>query len=263
MAVLREAIRLGAEYVDVEVDAVGRIGDRRETKIIVSHHDFEKMPADFLGQWRDLKAAGADVVKLVGMAREARDTLPALQALAQADVPTVALAMGEAGLPTRVLSLKYPSTLLTYCAPDDIQGTAPGQVRVAEMDEVYFGRRIGPDTAVYGLLGPHVATDEIAECNRSLRGRDLDSVAVPLVVPDDGDAAETISAFRALDVCGYHVLPPHQETVGQALDSLAPSACRTGRVNTIYRQEDELVGAWIETMPDRIDLWAGSAGHAR
>jgi 3-dehydroquinate dehydratase/shikimate dehydrogenase len=262
IAVLQEAIRLGAEYVDIEMDAVGRIGYRRQTKIIVSHHDFAKMPLDFLGQWRELKGADADVVKLVGMAREARDTLPVLETLAQADVPTIALAMGEAGLPTRVLSLKYASTLLTYCAPDDIRGTAPGQVTVSEMDAVYFGRRISPHTVIYGLLGPGVETGAIGDHNQALRGRGIDAVAVPMVVPEDGDAPDTVEAFRALDVRGYHIQPPHQETVGQALDGLESSACRKGKVNTVYRREDRLVGAWIETPVEQIELWAGSAGES-
>src|SRR5918996_389982 len=72
IAVLRRAIELGAEYVDVELDTVGRLGERRGTGVIVSSHDFAGMPADFAGRWRAIEAAGADVVKLVGMAHEAR-----------------------------------------------------------------------------------------------------------------------------------------------------------------------------------------------
>lgn len=259
VALLREAIRLGADYVDVELDTVGRIGERGQTRVIVSSHDYERMPPDFAGRWRELRAAGADVVKLVGMAHEARETAPALRTLAEADVPTIAIAMGEPGLPTRILALKYDACLLTYCALETGGGVAPGQLTVGDLRDVYQAERIGPATAVYGLLGPHVETERAREYNRGFRAIDADAVAVPLVVPPDGDAAETVAAFRfrALDVRGYHLHPPHQETVGQALDDLDPSACRAGKVNAVYTRGDRLVGAWVESPAEQFALWTG------
>ncbi len=167
--------------------------------------------------------------------------------------------MGEAGLPTRVLALKYDACLLTYCSLEAGRGTARGQITLAEMLEVYNARQIGPATAVYGLLGPRVEADRLREYNVALRAAGMDAVAVPLVV-SEGDAAETVAAFRELPVLGYHVQPPHQETVGQALDHLDPSACRSGQVNTVYSRDDELVGAWAETPPERVELWLATGG---
>jgi hypothetical protein len=215
------------------------------------------MPADFVGRWRELRAAGADVVKLVGMAHDVRETLPVFAALARADRPTIAIAMGDAGLPTRVLALGYDACLLTFCTLGAGQGTAPGQLSVADLDAVYHGRQLGPATAVYGLLGPHVDTGRAGEYNRLFRARGQDAVAVPFVVPEGGDAAETIWAFRALDVRGYQVHPAHAETVGQALDTLDPSACRAGRVNTVYTRDDGLIGAWAESPDEQLALWTG------
>jgi 3-dehydroquinate dehydratase / shikimate dehydrogenase len=265
IAVLRRAIELGAEYVDVELDTVGRLGERRGTGVIVSSHDFSGMPADVAGRWRAIKAAGADVVKVVGMAHEAREAVPILETLARADRPTIAIGMGEAGLLTRVLALKYDACLLTYCALGAGEPVAPGQLSVADLREVYRGDRIGPETAAYGLIGPRVEADQAREYNARFGARGLDAVAVPLVVPADGDAAETIAAFRAIGVRGYHVRPPHQETVGQALDALDPSACRAGKVNAVYaragadgsRTAPTLVGAWVESPAEQLALWTG------
>ena len=259
LRLLQQAVRLGADYVDVELDSVARIGERGASRLIVSHHDPNGMPVDFAAHWRELRAAGADVVKLVGTASDVRQTLPVFEAYARADVPTIALAMGEAGLPTRVLALKYDACLLTYCSLEAGRGTARGQITLAEMLEVYNARQIGPATAVYGLLGPRVEADRLREYNVALRAAGMDAVAVPLVV-SEGDAAETVAAFRELPVLGYHVQPPHQETVGQALDHLDPSACRSGQVNTVYSRDDELVGAWAETPPERVELWLATGG---
>ena len=126
--------------------------------------------------------------------------------------------------------------------------------------------RVGPGTAVYGLIGPHVEADRAREYNAAFRAHGIDAVAAPLVVPEDGDAAEAISALRARDVRGYHIHPPHQETVGQALDELDPSACRAGKVNAVYARGGALVGAWVETPAEQFKLWTGRelvAGAAR
>jgi len=257
VALLREAIRLGVEYVDVELDTVDQIGERGATRVIVSSHDYERMPPDFAGRWRELRAAGGDVVKLVGTAREARETVPVLQTLAEADVPTIAIAMGQAGLPTRILALEYTACLLTYCALETGGAVAPGQRSVGDLRDVYQAERIGPKMAVYGLLGSHVETERAREYNWGFRAIGADAVAVPLVVPPDGDAAETVAAFCALDIQGYHLHPPHQEAVGQALDDLDPSACRAGKVNAVYARGDRLVGAWVETPAEQFALWTG------
>ena len=136
-------------------------------------------------------------------------------------------------------------------------GALPDIRGVADLRAAYPSGRIGPQTAVYGLIGPHPEDDRAREYNRAFRAHGIAAVAVSLVVPEDGDAAETIAACRALDVRGYHVHPPHQETVGQALDELDPSACRTGKVNAVYTRGDHLVGAWVETPAEQFGLWTG------
>src|SRR5262249_24527623 len=125
----------------------------------------------------------ADVVKLVGMARDARDVVPVMRVLAEVDRSTIAIAMGEAGLPTRVLGLRHPRCLLTFCALETGGGTAPGQIGAREMVEVYGARGLTEKTVVLGLLGTGADAAELARWNLALRQRDEDRVVVPLVVP--------------------------------------------------------------------------------
>jgi 3-dehydroquinate dehydratase type I len=131
LRVLTTAAELGAEYVDLEFDAASQAAQAAVraagARVIISRHDFSGMPSGLPDTWwRELADQGADVVKVVGTARDVRDCLEVFRALDRADRPTIALAMGEAGLATRVLALRAEQCLLTYAALDAAGGTAPG-----------------------------------------------------------------------------------------------------------------------------------------
>jgi 3-dehydroquinate dehydratase/shikimate dehydrogenase len=257
--VLREAIALGAEYVDVEADAFDQIRERGDSRLIASSHDFAAMPADVPGRWRALADTGADVVKIVGMARDARDVVPIVQVLATADRPTIAIAMGEAGLASRVLALRYPSCLLTFCALETGGGTAPGQIGATEMLDVYGARSLSLETEMVGIVGPRADNEAMRRWNSLLRRTGRDAVAVPLVVPEDADVEEIVPTLDPLGLRGYLIEPPHQEAAARLTDGLEPSACRVGRVNLIERRADGLIGSWVEDADDAVHLLLGAA----
>jgi 3-dehydroquinate dehydratase type I len=171
------AASMGGEYVDVEWDAAtpAVLDELRGAgaKVIVSRHAFDGMPD--LPAWADeIAAMEPDVVKVVGMARTPADCQPPLRVLAEARLPTIAIAMGEVGLATRVLCLRYERCFLTFAALPG-GGTAPGQITVGEMIDVYRARSIGPSTAVH-----HVPPEHVVAENRRLAAAGLDAVAVPL-----------------------------------------------------------------------------------
>jgi 3-dehydroquinate dehydratase/shikimate dehydrogenase len=257
LAVLTSAAEQGAEYVDLEFDAAtpAAIAQLKSAgaQIILSRHDFVDMPAD--GWWDDLAAQGADVVKVVGTAHDVRDCLRVLHTLERAHLPTIAIAMGEPGLLSRVLALRSEQCLLTYATLGTGASTAPGQLTAHDMRTVYRAERLGPRTMVYGLLGAHLETDRLAEYNAWFTQDNADAVAVPFVTQDDGPGI--ISTFAELPVDGWHVHGDElQTTVGQALDELATSACRQGKVNGIARRRDgRLVGHWVESPREQYALW--------
>lgn len=244
--VLRQAIDLGAEYVDVEADAIHKIRERGQSRLIASSHDFSEMPADLPGLWQRLAETGADVVKLVGMAQDARDVVTVIQVLAAADRPTIAIAMGPAGVASRVLGLREPHCLLTFCALESGGGTAPGQLGVRELLSEYGARSLSQQTAVLGVLGPDTDTEGLARWNKTLRAEGHDRVAVPLLVPASVSAPDVLVALQQTDVRVLAIAEPLQEIVGQALDQLETGACRMGRVNLIELRPDGLVGGWID-----------------
>jgi 3-dehydroquinate dehydratase / shikimate dehydrogenase len=265
LTVLLQAARLGAEFVDLEFDAASPAAvcalQQAGARVIVSRHDFAGMSSDLSTTWlEDLAQRRADVVKLVGTAHDALDCLPVFRAFRVTREPMIAIAMGEAGLATRVLALREDNCLLTYAAPASGAGTAPGQLTVRDLRETYAAERLRPTSRVYGLLGPHVESDRAAHYNAWFTRDSVDAVAVPFTTLADS-AAEIVTAYRELPIAGWHIHGADlQASVGQALDHLAPTACHQGKVNAVTVTADAaLHGHWVESPREQFDLWLHSA----
>lgn len=243
---LREAIALGAEYVDVEHDAVHLVPERGATRLIVSYHDFSGAPESPLEIQRELAAKGADVVKIVGTARRLRDNLDPLDLLAQVSLPTIAMAMGEHGLVSRLLALRYDSCLLTYAALGRGERCAPGQVPVDTMRSVYHARRIGPQTTVYGVLSAQPAAERLlTSLNAATRAAGLSAVWLPFVEPNltDQEVAILARAFRRHGVAGFLVAESAESAASAACDEAAARGPE-GHVNALRWVGERLVGTW-------------------
>jgi 3-dehydroquinate dehydratase/shikimate dehydrogenase len=261
LAVLRRAAELGAAYVDVEWDAAtrDRVAELQAAgaRVIVSRHSFTEMPAS-LGDWvKPAIDVGADVVKVVGMARDPCDALQVYRVLDQADRPTIAIAMGEAGLASRILALRWDSCFLTFCAPESVGGTAPGQISIGDMRALYQGDRLRPTTRIIGILSDRIERDLAARLNRAIVARGLDAVAVPVPVAADPD--RVVIGYREVPVSRWLVCDAEfQREVARAMDRLAPMVAHVGRVDLVVDDVGELVGEWIGG-DDRSDRWVDAA----
>ena len=257
-APLLQAIEMGAEYVDIENDAVGLIPDRKDTCLIVSSHDFQAMPRNLPALHSALAAKGADVVKVVGTARRLSDNVDVLDLFSKTDVPTIAIAMGEAGLVSRVLALRYESCLLTYCTLDTGEAVAPGQLAVETMRRVYSAGSIGPQTAVFAVLSDApVDATLVAALNAATRDAGADAVWVPLpAIYDSESPADVVTAFRRIGIAGYAVLGTAQNTVLPALDCIESSG-PPDQIDAIRLDGDVLVGSWTGGLQPAFELLTG------
>jgi len=256
LELLREAARLGADYIDVEHDAFQALGPVAPAKRIVSYHNFRETPADLDAVHSSLARLGADVVKIAVAANHILDTVPVLRLLGAARVPTIALSMGERGLLTRILAPKF-GAFLTYASFDSEERSppaplkpgdersespghpqseaAPGQLPLSEMLGLYRVHRIGPATRVFGVIADPVAHSLSPRIhNAAFADAGLDAVYLPLRV--EGDPAAFVRAMREFAFDGYSVTIPHKQKVMEAMDDLAPLARRIGAVNTVVRR---------------------------
>ena len=205
LTLLRDAARMGAALVDVEWDAVDRLGDVAPARRIVSRHIFDHTPANLDALYRDMVARGGDVVKIATFAHTLEDALRVVALLAQAEHPTIAIAMGEAGLISRLIAPAYPAAFLTFAAVDGAHRVAPGQVTLHEMWQRYHVHRLRPDTQVYGLIAANAARSPlIAEVNRRWAEERRNAVLLPLTLTAQDDVTRVRSLCARLGIQEYN-----------------------------------------------------------
>ncbi len=227
--ILRQALTLGAELVDVEWRAgFDALVAAHGSRVVLSSHDFAGVPDDLQTRARAMRAAGAGTIKIAVMPRCLSDTL-VLRTIATAG-DAVVVGMGDAGIVTRLLSTRFGSKW-TYGG----QRVAPGQVPVARMIDEFRAREVGADTRVFGVVSPN-AMHSISPAmhNAALRDAGIDAAYVPLAAPDFADFLTFADAFG---ISGASVTIPFK------LDALAAareSDDRTrdiGAANTLRRDE--------------------------
>jgi 3-dehydroquinate dehydratase / shikimate dehydrogenase len=242
LAVLTEAFKLGADYVDVELASLPALeplmppATRGRTQLIVSFHDTEGMPDDLAEMARAIEATRADVVKVVGTALRPEDNLKVFEALRAVGKPTIGLAMGEHGQLSRVLAGKF-GALLTFASAETGAESAPGQITVQEMRHLYRANRVGPETMVYAVMGNPVEHSlSPAIHNAAFQAEGLDAVYVRLKVEEN--PAAVVAALEAIPVDGYSVTIPHKEDVMAACREIDSTSRKMRAVNTLVRRDN-------------------------
>ena len=146
--ILERAIRSGAKYVDLEMEAPAAVGRRiREacrscgTVLIRSYHNFESTPPFevLLSILERARSFGSEVVKIVTTARSPADNERVMRLYREAAPGTlVAFCMGEAGRPSRLEALKQGAPF-TYACLNEQEATAPGQWTTEAMRQAVYG----------------------------------------------------------------------------------------------------------------------------
>ena len=147
---LVEAAEAGFRYVDVELTAkdlkaiVSKVRDAG-AKPIISYHDFAKtakLPELEEIVEREIKA-GAEVCKLVTTAKTVSDSVACLliNIMFSEETKIVCFAMGEEGILSRVLAPIF-GAYFTYASLQEGLETAPGQISISEIGELYSKLRV-------------------------------------------------------------------------------------------------------------------------
>ncbi|NLW51161.1 MAG: shikimate dehydrogenase [Candidatus Brocadiaceae bacterium] len=281
LALLRRAAEQGAEFVDVELDAVGALGELPAgCRRIVSRHDTQGTPADLPALLRRLRDAGADVAKIAVTAADAADVAPVLSLLQREArrTPVIALSMGEAGVASRVLAPKY-GAFLTFASAEPGRESAPGQVTLDGMLNMYRIRSVDASTAVYGVVAdPVMHSMSPAVHNAAFAHAGLNAVYLPFRVLDP---ARFLEAFTPFDLRGLSVTLPHKEAVLPLMDEVESLAAEIGAVNTVDLRDGRRYGvntdvaaavesiegavrrARLEPLSARTVLLVGAGGAAR
>ena len=234
-----EAMRLGVTWIDCELaqwSILHKLGLKRsgKTKLILSYHDFDGMGNDVPGRIAAMRVAGADIAKIAVRAGDASDLEVIRLLYADATGPLVAIAMGEHGLPTRLLAGAWGAAL-TFARLDGDVGSAPGQPTVGELLRTYRVTKQNAQTRIYGVIGSPVShsLSPIIH-NTAFAHHQLNAVYVPFRVEDP------IAFWRACGswIDGLSITIPHKPSLIGQMHTIEDLARRIGAINTVYRDRD-------------------------
>jgi len=231
---------------------------RGRARLLLSYHNYEGTPALETVLRRMLRIP-ADAYKVVTTARKPSDNLRALTlARAHPRVPLMALAMGETGFPTRVLSPVFGG-LYTYAAPSAAEGTAAGQVSARQLRHLYRTEKLSRDARVYGVIADPVRHSiSPAVHNRAFQARRMDAVYLPFLV-QPAQLKDFMTMAENLPVAGFSVTIPHKQKIVRYLDVVEPLARRIGAVNTVWRK----AGKWRGANTDAPGITVPLSKHLR
>jgi len=232
---------------DVEEDVARSAFDWFKT--ITSFHDFDGVPKDLAHTYDEVRATGADIIKIAVHAGDIGDSIPAWHMLEKArssgrDI--VPIAMGEAGKWTRILGLAH-GACMTYASLDEGAETAPGQITARDLSEVFRVKDLDLNTQVFGVIGDPVATSlsPIIHNAGFVKAR-INAVFIPFQVQNVDDLikrfAKPDTREVEINLGGFAVTMPHKRTIIRHLDEIEKTAEQIGAVNTVNIVDGKLIG---------------------
>lgn len=253
LRILCEAARLGAEFIDIEMDAdqhhPGFMDELQRSlsptsRLVVSHHDFAPGIrvdlAERVAAQRQLAArlGRQTVTKIAVMAERAGDCAQLRALLCEGGrmrPQSISIAMGAAGALSRLLPAKF-STEWTYAG-----AAAPGQLGVELLLSRFHLHRHTESTRVFGIAGAPLAhSASPAMHNAAFAALDMDAVFVPV---ETTDADELFRLADALELEGLSVTAPLKSAVLRTATEveLDSEAFAIGAINTLRRSS---AGSW-------------------
>ncbi len=234
---LARARESGCHWCDLEIETLRELrgkamsGFGLPVHILLSLHDFQRVPSRLESIHAD-RHQGADALKIAAQARTFADSLRLLNLTRRLN-KLVAVPMGEVGLPARVLALREGSSL-AY-APIE-EATAPGQVSLHDLKDLYRAHELTRRTRVYGVIGDRVGHSLSPLLhNTGFIASKIDAVYLPFLVNDLPDFLKAVPQFG---VRGFSVTIPHKESMMRHLKGCDPLAAEIGAVNTVVVRRD-------------------------
>jgi len=154
----------------------------------------------------------------------------------------IGIAMGECGQFGRALSQKFQNSI-TFGAVNKYLCSAPGQLTLDELTDIYRVKEQTPKTQVFALVGSnlenshgHIFHNEMFHRNKI----DARYVKVPLQL---GELSEFIEKAAKLDFVGYSVTTPMKEEAASIAVYKDTCTHRTGAANTLLLKNGCLIAA--------------------
>lgn len=244
--ILRNAIAMGVEMVDLELDIASSIPRFGQTQRLISYHNLEETPEDLLALYKKLKACDPDVIKIATMPKSIDDVHRLLRFVAACNtakkkIPTIGISMGELGAMSRALAGKYQMPF-TYATFSESRVIAPGLMYYKKLRDDFHCEKINSDTAIFGIIGDPIGHSlSPAIHNASFTAAEINAVYLPFRVSTE-DARRMIDVASDLGIHGLSVTIPHKQTVMEKLTQQDTAVTGIGACNTIIFDGGERIG---------------------
>ncbi|MBN2589170.1 MAG: shikimate dehydrogenase [Sedimentisphaerales bacterium] len=261
--VLTTALGAGANYIDFEYDnflATDRqekirlaISKNSRARLILSAHNFQTRFPDISKLFRSISTiCPGTIPKLIYTANHINDCFDAFDLLHKTSGERIVFCMGKAGIISRILAKKFGS-FVTFVCTEQEQATAPGQIHIDEMKNLYRYDSIKPDTELFGVIANPVAHSmSPAIHNACFADMGMNRLYLPLLVEGQKQQFDifinAIVLRKWMNFHGFSVTIPHKHN---ALDYakehqgfIDPLVNKIGAVNTLIISMDSKVKAY-------------------
>lgn len=247
LEILTKAAEAGCQIVDLEMESAEELKPAHMarfraalraagTALLVSFHDFTRTKGLEQAATR-IEAFEPDYVKVVSTARTLSDNLAVLRLIEDRSLAShvVGIAMGEEGLLSRVLGPRAGAAF-TFASPDDGNETAPGQVTVRTLLDLYRLDQLDQATRLFGVAGNPIGHSlSPLMHNTAFRRESVNAVMLPLKVKALDDL---LNVIRELPLGGVAVTMPLKEEVLPHLANMDPLTAKIGACNTLRTGAD-------------------------
>ncbi len=272
IALLKEAIELGADFIDIElaegnavIKELGSFCAKKDNKtgMIISYHNIKETPGlaklkEIFNQCAKYKPA---VVKIVTMAKTFEDNLTTLSLISYArqhSQKIISLCMGDKGVVSRAVA-PLMGNYLSFATLDNKGQSAPGQFTVAQMKQIDVLLKKQTSTP----SKPFLYSSENSMRNYVLLGNPVGHSLSPLMhnaalkkmgIEEHysafcvNDLASAMQGIKGMNIRGASVTIPFKVAVMEYLDDIDDDALAIGAVNTVINNNGRLRGCNTDWM---------------
>jgi 3-dehydroquinate dehydratase/shikimate dehydrogenase len=261
--ILSAALKAGAEFIDFEYENFLPAENKEKIKLalsqtpkgklILSTHNFETKFINIDGLYHHiLSVYRAAIPKLVYTANHINDCFDALDLLHRTTGQRTVFCMGEPCIISRIIAKKLGS-FVTFASIDDTTATAPGQLTIQQLKELYRYDSINIEIELFGIICSPVAHSlSPAIHNASFTEARVNKLYLPLLVEggkqEFDQFMQNILARPWLDFHGFSVTIPHKRNaldfVRENRGFVEPLAEKIGAANTLVIGEDGGLSAY-------------------
>lgn len=226
-------------YVDLETDFL--VPSLQEaalafgTKIIRSYHNMNGMETNIADKMQKMRITGHEIPKIACMPHSLSDVTKFFQEAKKIDdYEHILCAMGDFGLPTRILS-SHINSFLTYTSPTETMDKVKsiGHIDPISLIEDYNFRMIDKSTNLYGITGyPLAITDSPKIHNKGYRDHGMNATYIPFRAKKIEEALEFA---EEMNIKGFSVTIPHKEAVLPDLQEVSAEVGDIGACNTAVK----------------------------